>query len=259
MEKINKTYKGYLIDLDGTVYRGKQALPEAHAFIHHLRQKGIPFLFLTNNSTTPPGKVAERLRTEFNIEAQEKDIYTSAMSAASFVSKHAGKTAYVLGEEGLKEAIKSAGLKENSHSPDFVIVGLHRTVTYKELEIAVLGIHQGAEYILTNGDGNYPTERGLLPGAGSIGALIEKAGKKKPTITGKPEKYMLDAAIEKLNVKKEDVLIIGDNLDTDIMGGIKNGIDTLLVLTGVSTEQEVNELNIHPTYIRNNLGEWTIE
>src|SRR5699024_7692291 len=186
MKEAGKTYKGYLIDLDGTLYLGTEPIPYAKDFIQRLRQKEIPFLFLTNNSTATPEKVAERLREKFQIEAYEEEVYTSAMAAADYVGKKDGKTAYIVGEEGLRLALFEAGISEEEKQPDYVIVGLHRTVTYQELEKAVLAIHQGAEYILSNADANYPTAKGLLPGAGSIGALVEVAGRKKPVVTGKP-------------------------------------------------------------------------
>lgn len=253
-----KSYKGYLIDLDGTIYRGTELLPDAPLFIQSLREKKIPFLFLTNNSTTTPVKVAERLRSHFKIDVHSDDIYTSAMAAAAYVKKTEGKTAYVVGEEGLTQAVREAGLTENTVDPDFVFVGLHRTVTYVELEKAVLAIHRGAIFILTNADANYPTEKGLLPGAGSIGALIEKATGKTPIVTGKPERSMLSAALERLKLNPEDVLMVGDNLHTDILSGKKSDIDTLLVLTGVSSEKDIDETMIYPTYVRRNLGEWEI-
>ena len=254
-----KTYKGYLIDLDGTMYRGNEPLPYAHAFVHELKEKKIPFLFLTNNSTTSPEDVAERLRTQFNIEATSKDVYTSALAAASYIQEKKGETAYVLGEEGLKKAVQQVGVNLQEKNPEYVIVGLHRSVTYLDFEKAVLAIHEGAEFVLTNGDANYPTERGLLPGAGSLGALVELAGKKQPVITGKPERMMMASALDKLNLKKEEVLMVGDNLQTDILAGTSNGIDTLFVLTGVSKEEDIETFNISPTYTVNNLGEWVIE
>lgn len=254
-----KTYKGYLIDLDGTIYKGNEVLPHARAFIDTLRKKQIPYLFVTNNSTASPDQVAYRLRTKFQIAATADDVYTSAMATADYVQKQAGKTAYVLGEEGLKKAVQNVGVRLEETNPEYVIVGLHRSVSYVDFEKAVLAIHKGATYILTNADTNYPTERGHLPGAGSLGALVEVAGQKKPIVTGKPTSVMMTVALEKLNLKKEEVLMVGDNLKTDILAGVSNQMDTLFVLTGVSSQEEVDRLNIYPTYTIQHLGEWVIK
>ena len=259
MTEKTKSYKGYLIDLDGTLYKGNESIPHAKEFVAALREKNIPFFFLTNNSTTIPAQVAERLRVKFGIEADEAEVYTSALAAADYLKERGGGSAFVVGEDGLKKAVAQAGLSFEETNPDYVIAGLYRTLTYEELAKGALAIRNGAQFILTNADATYPTERGLLPGAGSIGALLSTAAGVKPTITGKPEKIMMEEAIKRLGVKREEVLMVGDNLDTDIRAGLENGLDTLMVLTGVSTESQAKERGILPTYIRSHLGKWEIK
>lgn len=255
----DKAYSAYLIDLDGTLYRGNQPIPHAKEFIQTLRRLNVPFLFITNNSTTRPEVVAERLRVKFGIDARDEEVYTSALATADYLQKQQAKTAYVIGEEGLHAAIKQAGVVETKNNPEYVVVGLHRSVTYQDVEEAALAIQNGATYVLTNADTNYPTERGLLPGAGSIGAMVEVAGRKKPIVIGKPGKNMITEALDQLKVSADETLMVGDNLDTDILAGQQSGVDTLMVLTGVSTLEDALQRKEKPTYIREHLGEWDLQ
>ncbi|WP_027109101.1 TIGR01457 family HAD-type hydrolase [Lacticigenium naphthae] len=253
-----KHYKGYLVDLDGTMYRGTDPIPEAPDFIQRLRKANIPFLFLTNNSTSRPSEVQRRLVDRFGIEAYKEEIYTTSLATADFLSKRGGKTVYVIGEDGLKRALRKAGFKEDRENPDYVVVGMDRKVSYKEFEEATLAIQKGATFIGTNKDTNIPTEKGLSPGAGSIIGLVEIATRQKPIYIGKPEAIMMDLAIEHIGLKKEEVLMVGDNYETDIMAGIQNGIDTLLVFTGFTSKHELAHFAEQPTYTVDNLDEWVI-
>lgn len=251
-------YKGYLIDLDGTMYKGQAPIKEAAPFIRRLKEKGLPHLFVTNNSTSSPEDVARKLNKQFDIPADFKDIYTSSLATADYLKTLEGTRVFLVGEKGLAEALTLAGFELVEEDPDHVVVGLDRELTYEKLTKAVLAIQKGATFIGTNKDTNLPTERGLTPGAGSLIALIETATKTPPTFIGKPEKIMMDAAVTKVNLAKEEVLMVGDNYETDILAGLNNGIDTLLVLTGFTSKDDLVTLAEQPTYVVDTLDDWEV-
>jgi len=252
----SKSYKGYFIDLDGTMYKGTEPIKEAPVFVKNLKNNQVPYLFLTNNSTSTPEQVAEKLRLKFDIPANAKDVYTSALATADHVKKLDGKRVYVVGEMGLKKALEDVGCVITDTDIDHVIVGLDRDLTYKKCEIASLAIQKGATFIATNKDTNIPSERGMLPGAGSVIALIEKATQTKPVFIGKPETIMMRSALEKIGLEKNNVLMVGDNYETDILAGINSGVDTLLVLTGFTKRSDLINIEKQPTYIIETLDEW---
>ncbi|WP_159548608.1 TIGR01457 family HAD-type hydrolase [Streptococcus halichoeri] len=250
------SYKGYLIDLDGTIYKGKDRIPAGERFIHRLQAANIPYLLLTNNTTRTPEKVQEMLKG-FNIETPLASIYTATMATVDYMlDQNKGKTAYVIGEAGLKSAIAQAGFVEDTEQPAYVVVGLDWAVTYEKLAIATLAIQKGAIFIGTNPDLNIPTERGLLPGAGSLVALLEAATRVKPIFIGKPNAIIMTKALEVLGLQRSDALMVGDNYLTDIMAGIQNDIDTLLVTTGFTLPEEVPHLPVPPTHVVDSLDEW---
>ncbi|WP_159721048.1 TIGR01457 family HAD-type hydrolase [Streptococcus halichoeri] len=252
------SYKGYLIDLDGTIYKGKDRIPAGERFIHRLQAANIPYLLLTNNTTRTPEKVQEMLRG-FNIETPLASIYTATMATVDYMlDQNKGKTAYVIGEAGLKSAIAQAGFVEDTEQPAYVVVGLDWAVTYEKLAIATLAIQKGAIFIGTNPDLNIPTERGLLPGAGSLVALLEAATRVKPIFIGKPNAIIMTKALEVLALQRSDALMVGDNYLTDIMAGIQNDIDTLLVTTGFTLPEEVPHLPVPPTHVVDSLDEWSL-
>ncbi|HEN0938618.1 TPA: TIGR01457 family HAD-type hydrolase [Streptococcus agalactiae] len=250
-------YKGYLIDLDGTIYKGKSRIPAGERFIERLQEKGIPYMLVTNNTTRTPESVQEMLRG-FNVETPLETIYTATMATVDYMNDmNRGKTAYVIGEEGLKKSIADAGYVEDTKNPAYVVVGLDWNVTYDKLATATLAIQNGALFIGTNPDLNIPTERGLLPGAGSLNALLEAATRIKPVFIGKPNAIIMNKALEILNIPRNQAVMVGDNYLTDIMAGINNDIDTLLVTTGFTTVEEVPDLPIQPSYVLASLDEWT--
>lgn len=253
-------YKGYLIDLDGTIYRGKERIPEGEAFVHELQKRKIPYLFVTNNTTRTPQAVQEMLATSFNIETPVETIYTASLATIDYMNeKNLGKTVYVIGEAGLKEAIIKAGYVIDSKNPAYVVVGLDWNVDYEKLALATLAIQKGAHFIGTNPDLNIPTERGLLPGAGTLLAFLEAATRIKPVIIGKPKSIIMDKALEHLKIAREDALMVGDNYLTDIRAGLDNGIDCLLVTSGFTKPEEVATLPIAPTYVLSSLAEWNFD
>lgn len=255
-----KKYAGYMIDLDGTIYRGKEKIPAAKRFIERLQEHDIPFLFVTNNSTQAPIKVVENLANNFDIHVKEENVYTSALATADYIAdlNKDKRSVYVIGEVGLKQAILDKGFHFEETNPDYVVVGLDYDVTYHKLELATLAIKRGAKFIGTNADTNLPNERGLVPGAGSVIALVECSTQQKATYIGKPETIIMEKALERLGLPKDEVVMVGDNYMTDIKAGINFGIDTMLVYTGVSTRELVRKQEIAPTIELGSLDEWKV-
>lgn len=255
-----KKYAGYMIDLDGTIYRGKDKIPAAKRFIERLQEHDIPFLFVTNNSTQAPIKVVENLANNFDIHVKEENVYTSALATADYIADLSKdkRSVYVIGEVGLKQAILDKGFHFEETNPDYVVVGLDYDVTYHKFELATLAIKRGAKFIGTNADTNLPNERGLVPGAGSMIALVECSTQQKATYIGKPETIIMEKALERLGLPKDEVVMVGDNYMTDIKAGINFGIDTMLVYTGVSTRELVRKQEIAPTIELGSLDEWKV-
>jgi 4-nitrophenyl phosphatase len=252
-----KTYKGFLLDLDGTVYRGGEAIPEAVSFVRELKKAGIPFLYLTNNSSASPEHVAARLRA-MGVQAEAEEVYTSAMATAAYLAQRepAGADVYVIGEEGLKRALELAGFRLVEENPRYVAVGIDRQFTYEKLKAAARAIRGGALFLATNQDAALPTEEGLLPGNGSLVAAVSVASGVSPIVIGKPEKIIVDLALQRLGTAAAETLIVGDNLFTDIEAGANSGLDSLLVLTGFSTAEDAARHPYKPTYIAADLLSW---
>ncbi|CCI62704.1 haloacid dehalogenase-like hydrolase [Streptococcus dysgalactiae subsp. equisimilis] len=253
------SYKGYLIDLDGTIYQGKNRIPAGERFIKRLQERGIPYLLVTNNTTRTPEMVQDMLSKQFNVETGIETIYTATMATVDYMNDmNRGKTAYVIGETGLKSAIAAAGYVEELENPAYVVVGLDSQVTYEMLAIATLAIQKGALFIGTNPDLNIPTERGLMPGAGALNALLEAATRVKPVFIGKPNAIIMNKSLEVLGVKRSEAVMVGDNYLTDIMAGIQNDIATILVTTGFTRPEEVPTLPIQPDHVLSSLDEWRL-
>lgn len=256
-----KKYRGYLIDLDGTIYKGKKSIDAAKRFIDNLKKNQIPFLFVTNNTTKKAFEVVEFLKVHHNIIVDENNIYTNAMATADYLIQDANsddKSVYVVGENGLKNEIAKNGFDLFVENPNYVVVGLDWDVTYEKLARATLLIQNGAKFIGTNIDTNIPNERGMLPGAGALVDFIKYATRTEPIIIGKPETLILKKALQKIGLKKDEVIMVGDNYDTDIKAGIRFGIDTLIVYTGVSDKNYVNKQITNPTYEVKSLDEWKL-
>ncbi len=251
-----KQYKGYLIDLDGTMYRGEEQIKEASRFIEVLKEKGIPYLFVTNNSTRKPEQVADKLN-RFNIPTTKEQVFTTSNATANYIKEQKeNASVYMIGEEGLTYALEEVGLRITDDHPDFVVSGLDRDINYEKLAKACLAVRNGATFISTNGDIALPTERGLLPGNGSLTSVIAVSTTVKPIFIGKPESIIMEQALKVLGVPIEDTLMVGDYYDTDILAGINTGIDTLLVHTGVTTKEMLSNYEKQPTYSVHSLEEW---
>jgi len=248
-------YKGYLIDLDGTMYRGNSPIEGAKEFIQLLQQREIPHMFITNNASNTPKAAVEKL-SSFGIQTTESHVLTSAIAAANHVkNEHPGANVYMIGGEGLQEAVEESGLTITSQSVDYVMVGLDRQLTYDKLAQASLLLQEGANFISTNIDAAVPTDVGFVPGNGALTKAITFSTGVEPIFIGKPKRIMLDQAMDQMELDRNDVIMVGDNYDTDIMAGMNANIDTLMVLTGVSTESDVQGRK-QPTYIEDNLFTW---
>ncbi|WP_041091037.1 TIGR01457 family HAD-type hydrolase [Jeotgalibacillus soli] len=254
-----KDYKGYLIDLDGTIYRGSEKIEEAVHFVQQLNAKGIPYLFVTNNSSKTPEQVAEHLKG-FDVPATKDQVFSSAMATAAYIAdEKEGASVYMIGGDGLKLALQEKGMTIITESPDYVVVGLDREITYEKLAFACLAVRGGAKFISTNGDIALPTERGFLPGNGSLTSVITVSTETNPVFIGKPEAIIMEQALAVLGLPKEDVIMVGDYYDTDIMAGINVGMDTLMVHTGVTTPEALRDKTIQPTYAIHSLAEWPLK
>ncbi|NEW08547.1 TIGR01457 family HAD-type hydrolase [Paenibacillus sp. SYP-B3998] len=230
---------GFLIDLDGTLYRGREPIPHAAAFIRLLNDNHLPYLLVTNNSSRTPQQVAEHMH-ELGIEVTPDAVYTSSQAAAQYMAEQRhGSRVHVVGEAGLQIALEAAGFLLTEETPDFVVQGIDRSFTYTKLTEAVRHIKNGAAYVLTNPDRMLPSDGGLMPGAGSLAASITSASGVEPVVIGKPSPIIMNYAIARLGLPPADVWVIGDNAATDIRGGAVAGCRTALVLTGVATAENV--------------------
>lgn len=253
-----KTYEGYLIDLDGTMYRGTERIEAAVRFIKRLREKKIPYLFVTNNSSRTPAQVAKKLM-DFDIYATEELVFTTSQATANFIyEQQQDASIYVIGEEGIRTALQNKGFRFANEDAEFVVVGIDRAINYEKLVVACLAVRKGATFISTNADIAIPTERGLLPGNGSLTSVIRTSTQIEPIFIGKPEPIIMNQALSVIGTAKEHTLMIGDYYDTDIMAGINSGLDTLLVHTGVTTKELLRNYSIQPTYAIDCLDEWEL-
>ncbi|MBD2847966.1 HAD-IIA family hydrolase [Paenibacillus sp. IB182496] len=227
--------QGLLIDLDGTLYHGRRMIPGADRWVASLQAAELPYLFVTNNSSLAPEAVAERLQT-MGIPAAAEQVCTSAQAAAAYIAgRSPGAPVHIVGEVGLRTAAEQAGLALVEESADYVLQGIDRGFDYPKLSHAARLIRAGAAYILTNPDLLLPTEDGLEPGAGALGAMLQAAGQREPTIIGKPSPILVSYALARLGMTPGSVWMVGDNMATDIAAARRAGCGAVLVLTGVTT------------------------
>ena len=222
----------YLIDMDGVIYRGGELIPGAREWIGGLLAANTPFLFVTNNSQRTRRDVAIKLN-RMGIPVEERHIFTCAMATARYLARQKPHgTAYVIGEGGLLQALHHNGYAIVDHNPDYVVVGEGRTFTCEMIDAAVRMIMKGAKLVATNLDPNCPTQHGIRPGCGAIVSMLESATERKAFSVGKPSPVMFRFACAELGVEPEHVTIIGDTMETDILGGVQMGCETVLVLSG---------------------------
>jgi NagD protein len=241
--------KGLLIDMDGVIYRSAQLIPGAVRFIEMLQGWNIPFLFLTNNSQRTRRDVATKIQ-RLGMPVEEKHIFTCAMATARFLARQKPDgTAYVIGEGGLLNALHLNGYSVVDKSPDYVVVGEGRTLSFEMLEHAVQMVLDGAKLIATNLDPNCPTQRGTRPGCGAIVSLIEVATGVKAFSVGKPSPVMMRTARKELSMATSETIMIGDTMETDILGGVQMGYRTILVLTGTTQREDLARYAYQPDII----------
>jgi|Deesub1362A_J573_1020465.scaffolds.fasta_scaffold00051_43 HAD superfamily hydrolase (TIGR01457 family) len=245
-------FKCFILDLDGVVYKGNELIEGADERISKIKKKAEVY-FLTNNSTLSSEDYVAKLR-KLGISAEEKEIITSGYAAAWYIRKNIpNPRAYVIGEEGLVKELRKQWIDVGHRNCNVVVVGLDRGFTYAKLAWAMKLILDGAEFIATNTDRRLITEKALLPGGGVIVKAVEEASGKKPIVVGKPSDIMAKIILEKVKAKPEEVLLIGDRLETDIAMGKKMGMKTALVLTGHTRREDVEKSSIKPDYILDKL------
>lgn len=250
-----KTIDAWLTDMDGVLVHENTALPGAAEFVETLKASGKPFLVLTNNPIFTPRDLAYRLHNS-GIDLPEENIWTSALATADFVSSQIpyGK-AYVLGEAGLTTALHESGYILTDVNPDYVILGETRTYSFEAITKAIRLIENGARFICTNPDATGPSETGILPAAGSVAALIQRATGKEPYYVGKPNPIMFRTAMNRLHAHSETTAMIGDRMDTDVVAGIEAGLHTFLVLTGISTMETIEQFPFRPSTVVNGIAD----
>jgi 4-nitrophenyl phosphatase len=236
------------LDLDGTVYRGTEVIPEAKIFIERLQQKGIEPFYVTNNASMTQKQLGDKL-ARFGIKADNSRIISSAVAAAKYIKHwHPGKTVFMIGSIGLENALLQEGIERVKENGDIVLMGIDRNINFDKLANASLEVRKGAIFLSTNGDLAYPSEKGLIPGNGAYTTLVAASTGVEPMYIGKPEMHMLEAIMMDFGFEKSEMVMIGDNYDTDIKAGIHFGIDTIHVNTGVTSTEEALQKAIKPTY-----------
>jgi NagD protein len=246
---------GYLIDMDGVLYRGAELIPGADYFIGQLRARNIPFRLLTNNSQRTRRDVAAKL-ARMGIDVEEEHVFTCAMATARFLARQrAGGTAFVIGEGGLLTALHQNGYAVVDHEPDYVVVGEGRTFNLELVEAAVRMIQGGAKLVATNLDPNCPTQSGLRPGCGAMVAMLETATGVKAFSPGKPSPLMMRAARKELGLATDETTMIGDTMETDILGGVQLGLHTVLVLSGGTRLEDLARYAYEPQMVVESLAE----
>ena len=253
----NRSYKkSFIIDMDGVIYNGPNLIDGAKEFVNRLTHGNYEFLFLTNNSYHTQLELKNRLY-ELGIDVTENHFYTSAMATASFLKfqRPEGCSAYVIGGRGVLEELNKAGVEITSSNPDYVIIAETEEYDYNKIIEATLLIQEGAKFIATNQDLTGPSPRGPVPACGALVAPIEKVTGITPYFLGKPNPVMMFLARKTLSVHSANCFMIGDRMDTDILGGLESGMTTCLVLSGVTSRENLNQFAYQPDYVFNNLGE----
>lgn len=255
-----KDYRLFLIDLDGTVYRGNETVESGVRFVQRLNEAGKDYLFLTNNTTRTPQMVVNKLKGH-GIETDVDHVYTPSMATVSYILEHNSKKkigVYIIGEIGLwSQLLNRPEFELNEKNPDYVIVGMDTDLTYHKIRVATRAIRNGATFIGTNADMNLPLGDELVPGNGSQCTMIAAASGKEPLYIGKPESIIVEMALEKAGHNKEEALLVGDNYDTDIKAGFNSNVDQLLTLTGITQRADLDGKK-NPTFVVNNLDEYEL-
>jgi NagD protein len=239
----------FLLDMDGVLVRGRQPIPGAQAFITRLVDTHTPFRVLTNNPLHTPRDLQHRLVSE-GLNVPEENLFTSAMATAQFLAhQRPDGTAFVIGESGLTHALHSVGYTLTGVRPDYVVLGETHAYNLEHITQAIRIVAAGARFIATNPDPTGPSEHGIIPACGAMAALIQKATGVRPYFVGKPNPLMMRRALNSLGAHSEDTVMVGDRMDTDIVAGMEAGMETILVLTGVTRREDVERYPYRPTQI----------
>jgi NagD protein len=251
--------KSWLMDMDGVLVHEEDAIPGADRFIAALRAREIPFLVLTNNSIYTRRDLAARLRTS-GLDIPEESIWTSALATARFLEDQRPRgSAFVIGEAGLTTALHQAGYTLTERDPDYVVLGETRTYSFERITQAIRLIENGARFIATNPDATGPSPDGSLPATGAVAALITRATNRDPYYVGKPNPLMMRSALNAIDAHSESTAMIGDRMDTDVVSGLEAGLETVLVLTGVSTRESAERYPFRPSRIVDSVADLAAE
>ena len=254
MEQL-RSKSGCICDMDGVIYHGDRLLPGAREFIEWLKTSGKKFLFLTNSSEKTPQDLHDKL-ARMGVDVGADHFYTSALSMARFLSSQMpGCKAYVIGAHGLTTALVQAGITMTSENPDFVVVGETPSYDYESIVTASILVSNGARLVATNSDVSAPFEGGIRPSCGALVAPIEEATGKKAYFVGKPNPLMMRTGLQLLGVHSSEAAIVGDRMDTDVIAGIETGLDTCLVLSGVTSEEDLASFPYRPRLIAAGVGD----
>ncbi len=243
------------MDMDGVLVREEALVPGADRFVARLVERGTPFLVLTNNSIYTPRDLAARLR-QSGIEVPEAAIWTSALATARFLDdQRPGGSAFVVGEAGLTTALHDAGYTLTDRSPDYVVLGETRSYSFERITRAIRLIDAGSRFIATNPDPTGPTLDGLLPATGAVAALISRATGVEPYYVGKPNPLMMRSALNAIDAHSETTAMVGDRMDTDVVAGIEAGLETILVLTGLTTRDRIGRFPYVPSRVVDSIAD----
>ena len=254
LEKL-RARKGFICDMDGVIYLGSQLLPGVREFVSWLNENGKQFLFLTNSSERSPKELQQKLQ-RMGLDIGEEHFYTSALATAAFLKKQApGCTAFVIGAPGLLNALYDVGVTMNDVDPDYVIIGEGNSYNYENILRAVRLVLKGAKLIGTNSDLTGPSEDGIIPACRAMIAPIEMATGQNAYFVGKPNPLMMRTGLRILGVHSEDAVMIGDRMDTDMVAGIETGLDTVLVLSGVTRREDIAKFPYRPRLVLDGVGD----
>ena len=247
--------KGFICDMDGVIYHGNRILDGVADFVNWMIKENKKFVFLTNSPERTPHELSMKLE-RMGLGVSADHFYTSAMATAEFLKTQSpGCSAYVIGEAALSKALYDQEIYMNDVNPDYVVIGETRTYSFEKIEKAIALVNNGAKLIGTNPDTVGVTEKGIMPATGSLIAPIEIATGKKAYFVGKPNPLMLRHGLRILGCHSEDIAFIGDRMDTDIIAGIESNVDTILVLSGVTSKEDIGNFPYRPKYVFNGVGE----
>jgi NagD protein len=243
------------MDMDGVLVHEEQAIPGADRFLARLRERETPFLVLTNNSIYTRRDLAARLRAS-GLDVPEEAIWTSALATARFLEdQRPGGSAYVIGEAGLTTALHTAGYTMTDRDPDYVVLGETRTYSFERITRAIRLVADGARFIATNPDVTGPSPDGPLPATGAVAALISRATGVEPYFVGKPNPLMMRSALNAIDAHSETTAMVGDRMDTDVVSGLEAGLETILVLTGLTTHADAERFPYRPSRIVDSIAD----